>query len=57
MLRKAPRDADTFVLYSSYYSGPLGDKFVIWKARRNGGIREPEVSADAISQQILELTP
>ncbi|KAJ4394731.1 hypothetical protein N0V93_003950 [Gnomoniopsis smithogilvyi] len=26
----------------SYYSGPLGDKFVLWKARRNGGIREPE---------------
>lgn len=27
---------------SSYYSGPIGDKFVLWKARRNGGIREPE---------------
>lgn len=26
----------------SYYSGPLGDQFVLWKARRNQGLREPE---------------
>ena len=25
-----------------YYSGPLGDKWVLWKARRNNGIMEPE---------------
>lgn len=30
------------MLSRSYYSGPFGDKFVLWKARRNGGIREPE---------------
>jgi hypothetical protein len=26
----------------SYYSGPLGDRFVIWKARKNDGIMESE---------------
>lgn len=26
----------------AYYSGPLGDRFVIWMARRNSGIMEPE---------------
>lgn len=29
-------------MYRSYYSGSLGDKFVLWKARHNKGIREPE---------------
>lgn len=39
----SPGRADTRgFLLRSYYSGPLGDKFVLWKARRNGGIREPE---------------
>lgn len=28
--------------HSAYYSGPFGDKFVLWKARKNGGIMEPE---------------
>ncbi|KAJ6437914.1 hypothetical protein O9K51_09336 [Purpureocillium lavendulum] len=30
------------VLIGTYFSGPLGDKFVLWKARRNNGIMEPE---------------
>ncbi|KAJ3548378.1 hypothetical protein NM208_g1037 [Fusarium decemcellulare] len=30
------------VFLGTYYSGPLGDKFVLWKARRNNGIMEPE---------------
>lgn len=28
--------------HSAFYSGPMGDKFVLWKARRNNGVREPE---------------
>ncbi|KAM5354916.1 hypothetical protein ACJ41O_001562 [Fusarium nematophilum] len=30
------------VFLGTYYSGPLGDKFILWKARRNNGIMEPE---------------
>ncbi|KAK6381617.1 hypothetical protein LTS17_004676 [Exophiala oligosperma] len=30
------------VFLGSYYSGILGDKLVIWKARRNNGVMEPE---------------
>ncbi|KAH7126064.1 major facilitator superfamily domain-containing protein [Dactylonectria macrodidyma] len=30
------------VCLGTFYSGPLGDKFVLWKARRNNGIMEPE---------------
>ncbi|RSL86545.1 hypothetical protein CEP51_002742 [Fusarium floridanum] len=30
------------VCFGTYYCGPLGDKFVLWKARRNNGIMEPE---------------
>ncbi|KAL6365701.1 hypothetical protein LRP88_01702 [Fusarium phalaenopsidis] len=34
--------SSSIVGLSTYYSGPLGDKFVLWKARRNNGIMEPE---------------
>ena len=27
---------------SAYYSGPFGDKIVLYWTRRNGGLREPE---------------
>ncbi|CAI6097655.1 unnamed protein product [Clonostachys chloroleuca] len=30
------------VFIGAYFSGPLGDKFILWKARRNNGIMEPE---------------
>ncbi|KIV92420.1 hypothetical protein PV10_03720 [Exophiala mesophila] len=30
------------VFLGAYFSGPLGDKFILWKARRNNGVMEPE---------------
>ncbi|KIX02991.1 uncharacterized protein Z518_06541 [Rhinocladiella mackenziei CBS 650.93] len=30
------------VFLGAYFSGPVGDWFVLWKARRNNGIMEPE---------------
>lgn len=29
-------------MHRAYFAGSFGDKFVLWKARRNNGIREPE---------------
>ncbi|EXJ94818.1 hypothetical protein A1O1_03216 [Capronia coronata CBS 617.96] len=30
------------VFLGAFWSGPMGDKFVLWKARQNNGVREPE---------------
>ncbi|KAL4904498.1 hypothetical protein BDW74DRAFT_178604 [Aspergillus multicolor] len=30
------------VVIGSIYAGPVGDKFILWQARRNNGIMEPE---------------
>ncbi|OQU99867.1 hypothetical protein CLAIMM_05440 [Cladophialophora immunda] len=30
------------VLAGAYFSGPIGDRFILWKARRNHGVMEPE---------------
>ncbi|KAK5216424.1 hypothetical protein LTR72_010598 [Exophiala xenobiotica] len=30
------------VFLGAFYSGPLGDRFILWKARKNNGVMEPE---------------
>jgi hypothetical protein len=33
---------DTDLESRAYFSGPIGDKFILWKARKNHGVMEPE---------------